>query len=86
MSTKQIDAAFALGQKDAEAALENKDLQGHCVNSMDDIIHYHALKKKGDQRMLKHTYGSFVEAKRAGDFEVYNIHEDPWFKHYTIVN
>ena len=86
MSTKQINKAFELGKKDAEKALENKDEKGNCANSLDDIIHYHALKKRGDQRMMKHTYGSFVDAKRNGQFEDYNIHEDPWNKHYTMMN
>ena len=84
MSTEQIESAFELGKKDAEKALENKDQEGSCANSLNDVIHYHALKKRGDQRMMKHTYGSFVQAKRNGDFEEYNIHDDPFNRHYTI--
>jgi len=48
MSTKQIDEAFELGRRDAAKALENKDEQGNCANSLNDVIHYHALKKRGD--------------------------------------
>lgn len=48
LSTKQIDKAFELGKKDAERALSNKDESGNCANSLDDIMHYHALKKRGD--------------------------------------
>ena len=74
-----------MGRTDALKALENKDGAGNCANSLDDIMQYHALKKRGDQRMMTHTYGSFVEAKRNGEFEEYNIHEDPWMKHYTMM-
>jgi len=35
--------------------------------------------------MMKHTYGSFIEAKRNGEFEEYDIHEDPYNKHYTLL-
>jgi len=31
------------------------------------------MKKSGDPRIYKHTYGSFVEAKANGEFEAYNI-------------
>ena len=34
--------------------------------------------------MKKHTYGSFVDAKRNGDFEEYNMSEDPYAKKYSI--
>merc|ERR1711918_283491 len=59
LSKKQVDKAFDLGKKDAEKALSNKDAAGNCANSLDDLMHYHALKKRGDERMMKHTYGSF---------------------------
>ena len=84
MSEKQIDAAFAMGVKDAQDAVGNLEKNQPCQNSVKDITHYHALKKQGDERIKKHTYGSFVDAKRNGEFEEYNINEDPYAKKYSI--
>ena len=84
MNEKQIDAAFDMGVKDAQAAVGNLEQGQACKNSVADITHYHALKKQGDARMKKHTYGSFVDAKRNGDFEEYNMSEDPYAKKYSI--
>ena len=84
MDEKQIEEAFAMGQKDAQDAINNGQGGNACKNSVDDVIHYHALKKKGDQRMFKHTFGSFISAKQNGEFEDYNIHEDPHMKKYTM--
>jgi hypothetical protein len=50
---------------------------------MEDLIHYHALKKQGDQRMLKHSLGTFTEAKANGEFEEYDILKDDYMKKYT---
>ena len=51
--------------------------------SFDDLIHYHAMKKQGDPRMLKHSYGTFVDAKALGEFEDYDILKDDYMKKYT---
>ena len=61
-----MERAFAAGVKDAEDAINGK-------SSIDDLIHYHALKKQGDQAVKKHTYGSFIEAKRNGEIGEYDI-------------
>jgi len=50
---------------------------------MDELLHYHALKKQGDPRMMKHTLGSFRDAKEAGEFEEYDILEDDYMRKYT---
>lgn len=80
MSTKQVEDAFTLGMKDAEAVITNST-----HSSLDNLIHYHALKKSGNPSIMKHTYGSFTEAKKNGEFEDYDIFEDPYMKKYTIL-
>lgn len=55
------------------------------ISSLDGLIHYHALKKTGDPRILKHTYGSFLEARANGEFDDYDIMEDPYMKKYTYL-
>jgi predicted acylesterase/phospholipase RssA len=80
MSTKQVDDAFTMGMKDAEAVIKNGT-----HSSLDNVIHYHALKKSGNPSIMKHTYGSFTEAKQNGEFEDYNIHEDPYMRKYTVM-
>jgi hypothetical protein len=41
MNQKDMEAAFSAGTKDAEDAINGK-------SSIDDLIHYHALKKHGN--------------------------------------
>jgi hypothetical protein len=77
LSEKQVNAAFAMGLKDAQNVI-NKGPQ-----SLDDLIHYHALKKTGNSQIAKHTFGSFLEAKENGEFEAYDIMEDPYMRKYT---
>jgi hypothetical protein len=67
-----------MGVKDANSAIEI----GPAAN-FDNLVHYHALKKTGDERIMKHTYGSFVEAKAAGEFEDYDIMKDDFMRKYT---
>lgn len=69
-----------MGVADAQAVIN----QGSTI-SLDQMIHYHALKKTGDARIMKHTYGSFIEAKKNGEFEDYDIMEDPYMKKYTYL-
>lgn len=76
MNAKDMEAAFAAGAKDAEDAINGK-------TTIDDLIHYHALKKQGDQGIKKHTYGSFIEAKRNGEFGEYDIMQDRFMRKYT---
>jgi hypothetical protein len=52
-------------------------------SSLDAMIHYHALKKSGNSQIKNHTYGSFVEAKKNGEFSEYDIMKDPYMKKYT---
>ena len=73
-----------MGEKDAAAAIAAGE-EGAAYSSLENMMHYHALKKTGDERIMKHTYGSFTEAKNNGEFEEYNIHEDPHMKKYTFI-
>lgn len=76
MNEKDMEAAFNLGFSDAGKAIDNK-------MSIDDLIHYHALKKSGSHDVRGHTYGSFIEAKRNGEFKDYDIMKDPYMRKYT---
>lgn len=76
MNQRDMEASFAVGYKDAQDAIDNK-------MTIDDLIHYHALKKSGNQSIKGHTYGSFIEAKRNGEFEEYDIMADPYMRKYT---
>ena len=79
LNEKQVNAIFAMGVKDAQDVI-NKG----ATESLDCLIHYHALKKTGrDPRIMKHTYGSFCEAKDAGEFGDYDIMTDPYMRKYT---
>lgn len=78
LSEHQIDAAVALGVQDAQNVIDRG-----ASESLDTLIHYYALKTRGDERMSKHTYGSFIEAKIAGEFEEYDIMEDDFMRKYT---
>jgi hypothetical protein len=69
-----------MGITDAQNAI-NKGAS----ESLNDLIHYHALKKKGDKRMLKHSFGTFLEAKQQGEFEEYDFTEDPHMKKYQFL-
>ena len=81
-----MNDAFSMGVKDAENAIAAGESGGaDCKDTLDHLIHYHALKKKGDQRMLKYSYGTFIEARKNGEFDDYKIEDDPFFKKYTIL-
>ena len=67
-----------MGVKDANTAIEKGS-----TTSFDHLVHYHALKKTGDARMKNHTYGSFQEAKKNGEFEDYDILKDDFMRKYT---
>lgn len=55
------------------------------ISSLDNLIHYHALKKTGSQEINGHTFGSFSEAKNNGEFSEYDIMEDPYMRKYTYM-
>merc|ERR1712224_361845 len=76
MDQKQMEDTFALGEKDADAAIAKK-------MTIDDVVHYHALKKTGRDRIAGHTFGSFLEAKKRGEFQKYDIMKDPYMRKYT---
>lgn len=68
-----------MGVKDAQNVIGTGETE-----SLDNLIHYHALKKTGKPEIAKHTYGSFLEAKKNGEFEEYNLLEDPYMKKYQF--
>jgi len=78
LSKSQVNAAFALGAQDAQDVIN-----AGATQSLDNLIHYYALKKSGDERINKHTLGSFTEAKNAGEFEEYDIMKDDYMRKYT---
>jgi len=51
--------------------------------TIEDLIQYHALKKSGNGAIRGHTYGSFIEAKKNGEFADYDIMQDPYMRKYT---
>jgi len=55
------------------------------ISSLDTLIHYHAMKKSGNPAINDHTYGSFTKAKQDGEFDDYDIFEDPFMKKYTFM-
>ena len=61
MDEKQIDKAIEMGRADATNVINNTTVNSY--SSLDNLIHYHAMKKSGDQRVLTHTYGTFTEAR-----------------------
>lgn len=67
-----------MGVQDAQNAINRG-----ATTTFDELIHYHALKKRGDERILKHTYGSFQTAKANGEFEEYDILKDDYMRKYT---
>ena len=73
-----VNKAWNLGFSDAQKAVANS------TASLDDMIHYHALKKSGNGVLRKHTLGSFKEAKKNGEFGQYDIYSDPFMAKYTV--
>jgi hypothetical protein len=67
-----------MGQKDADAAI-NKG----AAATFDELVHYYSMKKRGDQRIKKHTFGSFKYARDSGEFEEYDILKDDYMRKYT---
>ena len=82
MEEKDIKKSFAMGVADAEATI---NAQSEGVSSLDTLIHYHALKKTGDEAIKGHTFGSFTEAKQNGEIPEYDIMEDPYMRKYTYM-
>lgn len=82
MEEKQIKDAFSMGYSDAQTTI---DKQSMGVSSLENLIHYHALKKSGNQEINGHTFGSFSEAKQNGEISDYDIMEDPFMKKYTYM-
>ena len=69
-----------MGYKDAIKTVKS---HGNGFSSIDDLIHYHALKKSGKPTVGSSCFGTFVDAKRKGDIGDYDIFQDPYMKKYT---
>lgn len=82
MDEKQVKDSFAMGIMDAQNVINNA---GEGISSLDNMIHYHALKKTGHPSIMNHTFGSFNEAKNNGEFSEYDIMEDPYMRKYTYM-
>jgi hypothetical protein len=78
MDETHIKQAFAMGVTDAQNAIAQGPQE-----TFDELVHYYAMKKRGDPRILKHTFGSFKEARAKGEFGEYNILEDDFMRKYT---
>lgn len=61
LKPEKVEEIIALGEQDALKAIQ----EGEGI-SFDHLIHYHSLKKNGDQRVEKLTLGQFIEAKKLG--------------------
>lgn len=78
LKEKDIDKAFTMGVTDA-----NKAINDGSKTTWNNLVHYYSMKKSGDVRILKHTYGSFTEAKENNEFEEYDIMKDDYMRKYT---
>ena len=67
-----------MGVKDANSAIA-----AGSSTTFNNLVHYYSMKKIGDPRILKYTYGSFTEAKMNGEFEEYDIMQDDYMRKYT---
>jgi len=67
-----------MGVKDAQSVIATGSQA-----SWDNAVHYYALKKSGNEQIKKHTFGDFLKAKEAGEYEEYDIMKDPYMKKYT---
>ena len=64
MNENQIVDIIQQGITDAEKAVA----QGE-GNSVEDLVHYHYLKTTNDDRIADKTYGEFLAAKMAREFD-----------------
>jgi len=78
LKEKDIDKAFSMGVSDA-----NKAISDGSKTTWNNLVHYYSIKKSGDARILKHTYGSFRDAKENNEFEEYDIMKDDFMRKYT---
>lgn len=80
MDASQIQQILTQGQTDAVNAVKAGE-----GASLENLIHYHSLKKSGDDRVKGLTLGEFIEAKLSGVFEEYNVESDPAFIKYKLM-
>lgn len=78
LDEKNIQKTFSMGVTDAANAIKKGP-----TATFDDIVHYYSMKKRGDAKIKKHTFGSFQQAKANGEFDKYNIFEDIYMRKYT---
>jgi hypothetical protein len=68
MDAKQAEAAINQGIADAWTAVERGP-----KHSLEDHIHYYTLKKTNDNRLSSLNFQQFVEQKRLGTFEQFDV-------------
>jgi len=67
-----------MGEIDAKTAILYPD-------NTEAMLQYHSMKKNGDSRISGMDYKDFVAKKQAGEFESYNIRDDPRNKVYEFL-
>ncbi len=76
LSEDQINDMITQGVNDAKAAVT----QG---TSVEDLIHYHSLKKAGDNRIDRMSLGDFAAARN--QFEEYDMQKDHTARKFKAV-
>lgn len=71
MSQKKMDKVIAQGEADAKSLVINGN-----GNGTEDVLHFHSLKKGGDKRINKLSFGKFLNMKEQGTFESYDATKD----------
>jgi len=66
-----MDKVIAQGEADAKALVAEGN-----GNGTEDVLHYHSLKKGGDKRINKLSFGEFLNEKEIGTFESYDATKD----------
>jgi len=80
LNQDSVQKIMDMGYKDAINTVKSSS---NGFSSLEELIHYHALKKSGKPTVGSSSFGTFVEAKRNGHVGDYNIFEDPYMKKYT---
>jgi len=63
LNQDDVQKIMDMGYNDAKNTVKQHN-EG--FNSIDDLVHYHALKKSGKPTVGSHSFGTFVQAKRDG--------------------
>lgn len=80
LNADSVQKIMDMGYNDAKNTV---DSHGNGFSSIDDLIHYHSLKKSGKPVVGSASFGTFVDGKRDGSIGDYDIMEDPYMRKYT---